>query len=49
MAGARIDMGAAIATAVAMGCAADVAAPLVMAVQHGLAAAEAKRRAGDVR
>jgi hypothetical protein len=49
MAGARVEMTAAITTAVAMGCAPEVAAQLVMAVNLGLGAAQAKRRAIDVR
>jgi len=48
MAGVRVDMSAAIASAVAMGCAPDVAAQLVMAVQGGLAKAQAKRSNTDV-
>lgn len=48
MAGARVEMAAAITTAVAMGCAPEAAAHLVMAVNLGLGAAQAKRRADNV-
>jgi hypothetical protein len=48
MAGVRVDMAAAIGTAIANGCAPEAAAQLVMAVNSGLQAAQAKRRAKDV-